>query len=167
MSKPTGGDESQWPIRKSAVRHTNTGTHVDVEPAIGSSTPELSWSVFRPVPGKAASVRRVRIVDLPFGLTDWSAVAAERHAGASGHAEWRTRRFGEVRVRMVRYSAGYLADHWCTKGHVLLCLDGELCTELRDGRRFTLTAGMSYQVADDAEPHRSYTETGAKLFVVD
>jgi quercetin dioxygenase-like cupin family protein len=106
-------------------------------------------------------------VDLPFGLTDWSAVAAERHAGETGHAEWRTCRFGEVRVRMVHYSAGYRADHWCTKGHVLLCLDGELTTELADGRVFTLRPGMSYQVADDAEPHRSRTDVGAGLFVVD
>lgn len=74
---------------------------------------------------------------------------------------------GDVRIRMVEYSAGYLADHWCSKGHVLFCFDGELITELADGRRFTLAAGMSYQVADDAEPHRSSTAIGARLFVVD
>ena len=68
---------------------------------------------------------------------------------------------------MVEYSPGYLADHWCEKGHVLLCLEGELRTELADGRVFTLTAGMSYQVADGAEPHRSSTESGARLFIVD
>jgi len=106
-------------------------------------------------------------VDLPFGVTDWSALAAERYAGETGHAEWYTRRFGEMRVRMVHYSAGYLADHWCTKGHVLLCLEGELTTELADGRVFTLRPGMSYQVADDAEPHRSRTGGGARLFVID
>ena len=75
--------------------------------------------------------------------------------------------FGAIRVRMVEYSPGYLADHWCEKGHILLCLEGELCTELSDGRTFVLTAGMSYQVADDAESHRSQTVTGAKLFIVD
>jgi hypothetical protein len=68
---------------------------------------------------------------------------------------------------MVEYSRGYLADHWCTKGHVLLCLAGTLDTELADGRRFTLVPGMSYQVADDAEPHRSSSTTGATLFIVD
>jgi quercetin dioxygenase-like cupin family protein len=68
---------------------------------------------------------------------------------------------------MVEYSPGYLADHWCSKGHILLCLDGQLETELEDGRRFTLTAGMSYQVGDNAEPHRSSTAIGAKLFIVD
>ena len=68
---------------------------------------------------------------------------------------------------MVEYSAGYLADHWCLKGHILLCLEGTLETELDDGRRFTLTAGMSYQVADNAEAHRSSTQKGARLFIVD
>jgi quercetin dioxygenase-like cupin family protein len=68
---------------------------------------------------------------------------------------------------MGEYSPGYLADHWCSKGHILLCLEGKLETELEDGRRFTLTAGMSYQVGDNAEPHRSSTIAGAKLFVVD
>lgn len=75
--------------------------------------------------------------------------------------------FGNIRVRMVEYTPGYLADHWCSKGHIILCTDGELHTELKDGRKFTLKPGMSYQVADDAEPHRSYTALGAKLFIVD
>ena len=68
---------------------------------------------------------------------------------------------------MVEYSENYLADYWCSKGHILLCLEGELHTELDDGRSFTLTAGMSYQVADQAEAHRSPTSKGAKLFIVD
>lgn len=109
----------------------------------------------------------MRIDDLPFGVTDWSAVDATTHPGARGEARWRTRRFDDVRVRMVEYSPGYVADHWCTKGHFLLCLDGELRTALADGREFTLTPGMSYQVADGAEPHRSSTRTGARLFIVD
>lgn len=77
------------------------------------------------------------------------------------------RQFGEVRVRLVEYTPGYFADHWCTKGHISLCLDGELVTELDDGRTFTLKPGLSYQVADSAEPHRSRTATGARLFIVD
>ena len=109
----------------------------------------------------------MRLSDIPFVTTDWSQVERTRHPGEQGEAIWRTRRFGEVRVRMVEYTAGYVADHWCTKGHVLLCLEGELHTELADGRRFTLRPGMSYQVADDAEPHRSSTATGATLFIVD
>jgi hypothetical protein len=109
----------------------------------------------------------MRIIDTPFGTTDWSAVEPTVHAGTTGEATWRTRHFGDIRVRMVEYSRGYLADHWCTKGHVLLCLAGTLDTELADGRRFTLVPGMSYQVADDAEPHRSSSATGATLFIVD
>ncbi len=107
------------------------------------------------------------ISDIPFGTTDWSRVPRTEHSGERGVAHWRTRQFGPVRVRMVEYSPGYLADHWCVKGHILLCTGGELHTELQDGRTFTLTPGMSYQVADNAEPHRSRTDTGATLFIVD
>lgn len=105
--------------------------------------------------------------DIPFGTTDWSAVEATEHAGESGVARWRTRNFGGIRVRMVEYSPGYRSDHWCEKGHILFCLEGELRTRLKDGREFVLKPGMSYQVADRAEPHRSSTTVGAKLFVVD
>lgn len=105
--------------------------------------------------------------DIPFGTTDWSTVEPTTHAGDSGEARWRTRQFGAVRVRMVEYSAGYRANHWCEKGHILLCLAGELDTELTDGRTFHLRPGMSYQVADRAEAHRSSTRAGATLFIVD
>jgi hypothetical protein len=104
---------------------------------------------------------------IPFGTTDWSAIEPTEHAGVTGKATWRTRQFGDIRVRMVDYTPGYLADHWCEKGHILMCLEGELDTELKDGRRFVLKPGMSYQVADNAEPHRSRTAVGAKLFIVD
>ena len=109
----------------------------------------------------------MKIADLPFGTTDWSKVERTEHKGEVGTAYWRTRNFGEVRVRMLEYTPGYLADHWCVKGHFLLCLEGELSTELKDGRVFVLRPGMSYQVADNAEPHRSSTQSGAKLFIVD
>ena len=106
-----------------------------------------------------------------FGTTDWSKIEATEHAGETGKACWRTQYFGDednkIRVRMVEYSAGYLADHWCSKGHVLFCLEGELETTLEDGRTFTLKPGMSYQVGDDAQAHQSRTRTGAKLFIVD
>jgi len=109
----------------------------------------------------------VKLSDIPFGTSDWQKLEPEEHRGDTGRALWRTRQFGTLRVRMVEYSPGYRADHWCRKGHVLLCLEGELDTELEDGRRFHLEPGMSYQVADDAEPHRSSTKAGAKLFIVD
>lgn len=105
--------------------------------------------------------------DIPFGTTDWSGVERTEHPGETGKAFWRTRQFGAIRVRMVEYTPGYKADHWCSKGHILLCVEGELHTELADGRVSTLKPGMSYQVADGAEPHRSFTSTGAKLFIVD
>ena len=109
----------------------------------------------------------MRITDIPFGTTDWTEVEPTHHRGDSGAATWRTRTFGDIRVRMVEYSAGYSADHWCEKGHILVCLAGELETELADGRVFRLTPGVSYQVADGAEPHRSSSRTGATLFIVD
>lgn len=104
---------------------------------------------------------------IPFATTDWSTIPRTEHPGASGVAYWRTQQIGAIRVRMVEYSAGYSADHWCSKGHILLCLEGELSTQLRDGRQFLLKPGMSYQVADNAEAHRSATVGGAKLFIVD
>jgi quercetin dioxygenase-like cupin family protein len=109
----------------------------------------------------------MKMTDIPFGVTDWSAIPATLHAGITGTATWRTQQFGAIRVRRVDYSPGYLADHWCQKGHILFVLDGGLETELEDGRKFTMTAGDSYQVADGAEPHRSSTRDGAMLFIVD
>ena len=109
----------------------------------------------------------MQIENLPFEVTDWATVAPTEHLGESGLAIWRTNHFGPIRVRMVEYSAGYIADHWCSKGHILLCIEGELHTELKDGRTFTLKPGMRYQVADNAEPHRSSAPWGAKLCIVD
>jgi|SRR5579862_248970 len=109
----------------------------------------------------------MHIAHIPFGLTDWQKIESTTHPGESGVAVWRTQQFGAIRVRMVEYSPNYLANHWCDKGHILLCLDGELETQLADGRKFVLTPGVSYQVADHVEPHRSSTRVGAKLFIVD
>jgi hypothetical protein len=109
----------------------------------------------------------MQINGIPFSTTDWTQVSSELKPGISGTATWRTQHFGDIRVRIVGYSPNYLADHWCSKGHILLLLEGQLDTELEDGRKFTLTPGMSYQVADQAEAHRSSTSIGAKLFVVD
>jgi quercetin dioxygenase-like cupin family protein len=109
----------------------------------------------------------MKIEDVRFTAVDWSEVEPIEHPGERGAATWRTIEVGNVRVRKVEYSPGYVADHWCTRGHVILVLEGELSTELRDGRQFRLTAGMSYHVADGDEAHRSSTTSGAKLFVVD
>ncbi|MGY4569824.1 DHCW motif cupin fold protein [Bradyrhizobium sp. USDA 3256] len=110
----------------------------------------------------------MKIPPLPFTVTDWSNVEPSMHPGETGQALWRTLNIGELRIRMVEYSPGYLADHWCDRGHVLYVVTGELDTELRDGRRFTLKPGMSYQVSDFGDAaHRSSTKTGATLFIVD
>lgn len=109
----------------------------------------------------------MKIDRVPFGVTDWNEILPTEHPGETGTAWWRTREFGPIRVRMVEYSPGYVADHWCTRGHILLVLDGELSTELQDGTSHRLAAGQSYQVGDDVAPHRSRTTTGARLFIVD
>ncbi|GAB3472812.1 DHCW motif cupin fold protein [Polaromonas eurypsychrophila] len=109
----------------------------------------------------------MNISHIPFGTTDWSAIAQSEHSAQAGQAFWRTQQFGDIRVRMVEYTPGYVSDHWCSKGHVLLCLAGELHTELDNGSQHVLRPGMSYQVADGAEAHRSSAPKGATLFIVD
>ena len=110
----------------------------------------------------------MKIPPLPFTTTNWDEIEATEHPGEVGVALWRTLTIGDLRVRMVEYTPGYLADHWCDRGHVLLVLEGQLETELRDGRRFTLSPGQSYQVSDFGDAaHRSSTSTGVKIFIVD
>jgi len=109
----------------------------------------------------------MQMTDIPFGTTDWSTIERTEHRGMQGLAYWRTCTFGGIRVRMVEYTAGYVADHWCRKGHILLCLQGELLTELNDGRNFVLKPGMSYQVDDVDGSHRSSSPGGATLFIID
>ena len=109
----------------------------------------------------------MKLEAIPFGTTDWQTIEPTEHPGVTGFALWRTQQFGAVRVRMVEYSPNYFADHWCEKGHIVLCVAGELHTELTDGRTFRLRPGVSYQVADGVDAHRSSTSTGATLFIVD
>lgn len=109
----------------------------------------------------------MKIEDVPFGVTEWESVPETTHPGTTGFALWKSVQAGNVRVRLVTYSPGYAADHWCSRGHILFVMEGMLQTELEDGRTFTLTAGMSYQVSDDVAPHRSSTESGARLLIVD
>ena len=110
----------------------------------------------------------MKIPALPFTVTDWSQVAATTHPGETGQALWRTLNIGDLRIRMVEYSPGYLAHHWCDRGHVLYVLQSNSIRELRDGRTFRLLPGMSYQVSDFGDAaHRSSTTTGATLFIVD
>jgi hypothetical protein len=105
--------------------------------------------------------------DIPFCTIDWTAIEPTTHPGSPGSATWRTVEAGNVRVRVVNYSPGYVANHWCERGHVLHVLSGELVTELRDGRRVVLGAGETYVVADGDGAHRSSSPGGARLFIVD
>lgn len=109
----------------------------------------------------------MKLAGFSFGVTDWSTLERSEHKGETGTSFWRTRNFGDVRVRIMEYSADYRTGYWCAKGHVFFCLEGELEIELEDGRKFTLTPGMSFQVADGVDRHRNYARNGAKFFVVD
>jgi hypothetical protein len=109
----------------------------------------------------------MKIPDCPFTATDWARMPLTEHPGITGKALWRTLMVGDLRVRMVEYSPGYCADHWCQRGHILYVLEGELVTELEGGDSVLLRQGMSYQVSDGRSSHRSSTATGAKLFIVD
>jgi hypothetical protein len=104
---------------------------------------------------------------IPFQVTDWDKIPATEHKGETGSAWWRTLQFGDLRLRMIEYSANYKADHWCEKGHIIYCIEGEMTTELSDGREFTMTKGMSYEVSDELSSHRTFSKNGVKLFVVD
>ena len=105
--------------------------------------------------------------NIPFTLTDWESIHKTEHPGETGTAYWRTLHFGELRIRLVEYSKNYKADHWCQKGHIIFCIDGEMTTELSDGQEFKMTKGMSYQVSDELSSHRTYTKEGVQLFIID
>lgn len=109
----------------------------------------------------------MEIRDIPFQVFDLESLEPEEHAGISGKALWKTVKKGNVRIRIVEYSPGYLADHWCEKGHAVFVLEGQFESELKDGRKHALTKGMCYLVADSTDAHRSYTKDGVKLLIVD
>ena len=109
----------------------------------------------------------MKIASFPFQTFNWSSAPKTEHKGETGMAYWQTQKLNDIRVRLVEYSPGYKADHWCKKGHVLYCFEGEMETELEDGRIMPLTEGMCYLVGDNNEAHRSSTKTGCRLFIVD
>ena len=102
-----------------------------------------------------------------FQTTDWNSIPVTNHAGETGTAQWKTIQYGELRIRVVEYSQNYKADHWCMVGHILYCLEGEMTTELSDGRVYHLRPGMSYQVSDGVSAHRSYSEKGVRALIID
>ena len=105
--------------------------------------------------------------NIPFQTIDWTNVPKTEHKGETGVAYWQTMQYEGLRIRIVEYSKGYVADHWCTKGHIVHCLEGEFVSELKDGEKFTLTKGMTYVVTDELSSHRSTTEQGVKLLIID
>jgi len=104
---------------------------------------------------------------IPFQTIDWTTISKTEHHGETGTAWWQTLQYPGLRVRIVEYSKGYIADHWCEKGHVVHCLEGAFVSELKSGESFTLTKGMTYIVSDDLSSHRSTTENGVKLLIID
>ncbi|MBU1014732.1 MAG: DHCW motif cupin fold protein [Bacteroidetes bacterium] len=104
---------------------------------------------------------------IPFQVIDWDKISKTEHSGEKGMAFWQTIQYEGLRVRIVEYSSGYLADHWCKKGHIVHCLDGDFTSELQNGDNFHLRRGMTYVVSDDLSSHRSMTENGVKLLIID
>ncbi len=102
-----------------------------------------------------------------FQTIDWATISITEHKGDSGVAYWQTKQFDGLRIRVVEYSKGYIADHWCRKGHIVFCLEGEFTSEFESGEKFILTKGMSYVVSDELSSHKSTTENGAKLLIID
>jgi hypothetical protein len=104
---------------------------------------------------------------IPFQILEWSKIKKEEHKGASGISFWQTLQFQGLRVRMVEYSAGYEADHWCEKGHLVHCLEGSFTSENADGSVHELKSGMSYLVSDNQSSHMSRSKSGAILLIID
>jgi len=106
-------------------------------------------------------------LNIPFQLIDWSTVPKTEHKGEQGVAYWQTLQFEGLRVRIVEYSKGYKADHWCEKGHIVYCLEGEVINEQQGAASSVLKPGMSYLVSDELSSHRSVTDVGVKLLIID
>ena len=103
----------------------------------------------------------------PFHTIPWHTIPVTEHPGETGTAFWQTHQLDGLRIRLVRYSAGYLADHWCSKGHIVHCLEGELISELANGNKQVLTPGSTYVVSDQHSQHRSFSSAGARLLIID
>jgi hypothetical protein len=105
--------------------------------------------------------------NIPFQVIDWSSIIKTEHTGETGTSFWQTMQYPCLRIRMVEYSAGYLADHWCQKGHIVHCLEGDFVSELQSGEKLAMSAGMTYVVSDNLSSHRSICENGVKLLIID
>lgn len=104
---------------------------------------------------------------IEFQTIKWDKIEKETYNGESGIAYWQTCQYEGLRVRMVTYSSGYLADHWCKKGHIVHCLEGSFESELETGEKVSLFPGMTYIVSDNLSSHRSISANGVKLLIID
>ena len=102
-----------------------------------------------------------------FQAINWDLIEKTEHHGETGTSFWQTMNIDGLRIRIVEYSANYLANHWCQKGHIVYCLEGEFISELENGEKFSLTKGMSYIVSNNLRSHRSISEHGVKLLIID
>ena len=105
--------------------------------------------------------------NIPFQTLDWNSIEKTKHKGETGTAYWQTIQFNGLRIRLVEYSTNYLADHWCQKGHIVHCLEGEFISELSTGKNIILKKGDTYVVSDELSSHRSVSENGVKLLIID
>lgn len=105
--------------------------------------------------------------NIPFQAIDWTSIRKEEYKGETGIAYWQTVEFPGLRIRLVEYSNGYLADHWCQKGHIVHCLEGTFISELQTGEHIELTKGETYVVSDELSSHRSSSTAGVKLLIID
>lgn len=105
--------------------------------------------------------------NIPFSNIDWSQVEKVEYPGHTGTATWQTLNFDGLRIRIVEYSIGYLADHWCQKGHIVHCLSGSFISEMEDGTTFTFSVGTTYVVSDNLSSHRSVSVESVKLLIID
>ena len=110
----------------------------------------------------------MKISDVPFSVTEWEGVGQTEHKGIKGTSLWKTFEEGNIRARIVEYSPGFVSDHYCERGHVVLVLKGSLLLTMKKGDRFIIEEGCSFQLSDDAsKPHSVSSEHGAKVFIVD
>ena len=119
------------------------------------------------VSGNFNKILRQGMSNISFQTIDWDSIVKTEHKGETGTSFWQTLQLDGLRVRIVEYSTGYLADHWCQKGHIVHCLEGDFISELENGDEFSLSKGMTYTVSDNLSSHRSVSKSGVKLLIID
>ena len=110
----------------------------------------------------------MKLNDVSYSLIDWQNVESTEVKGITGHAFWKTKKFNDLRIRIIEKSPGYRADHYCKKGHVIYVIDGEMVIDFENGEKFSVSAGQTVFLGDDPEfGHSTFTENGIKYFIID